>query len=57
MRGKMIICDICGRNITNDKIIYKFKKCCVGPYGYQKQKMDMCNDCFVKFENYVRNSK
>ena len=57
MRGKMIICDICGRNITNDKIIHKFKKCCVGPYGYQKQKMDMCNDCFVKFENYVCNSK
>lgn len=63
MKYKVIKCDICHKDITYDDIRYKFK-------GYEENyvnfddfefnkwtRLDMCERCFRKFQQFVREEK
>lgn len=57
MKLKMIKCDICGKNITNDYKKYKFKEC-INLYTYfgdqeYSNKLDMCQCCYDEFIRFV----
>ena len=59
MKRRIIDCDICGKDITNEDTRYKFKKyeetyANYDDFEYKKwNKLDMCNDCFYKFIAFV----
>lgn len=60
MRKKMIVCDICGEEITNAFIRYKFKRyretyAHYGDCEFLKKwtKLDMCRCCYNKFIKFV----
>ena len=59
MKLKIIKCDICGKDITNEDIRYKFKQ-----YGnsyvnyedfeFQKwSRLDMCEECYKQLQGFV----
>lgn len=59
MRKKMIVCDVCGEEITNAVIRYKFKRhretyANYGNFEFKKwTKLDMCRGCFHCFIKFV----
>lgn len=61
MKRKVITCDICGKDITNSEIRFKFKKYgkilfLSGEYKY-KEKLDMCERCYKRLCRSVREEK
>ena len=59
MKVKMIKCDICGKDITNEDIKYKFKQYENSYVNYEDfdftkwSKLDMCEECFLKLQGFV----
>lgn len=59
MKVKMIKCDICDKDITNEDIKYKFKQyenSCANyeDFDFTKwSKLDMCEDCFKKLQGFT----
>lgn len=59
MKLKMIKCDICGKDITNETFRYKFKQyensyANFEDFEFQKwSKLDMCKDCFKKLQGFT----
>ena len=59
MRKKIIQCDTCGKDITNDDLRYKFKEyretyANYDDFEFKKwTRLDMCSDCFSKFIKFV----
>lgn len=59
MRKKMIVCDICGEEITNADIRYKLKRyketyTHYDDFEFKKwTKLDMCRCCYNKFIKFV----
>lgn len=63
MKKKMIICDICGKNITHEDIRYKFKQyensyVNYEDFEFQKwSRLDMCEDCYKRVIEFVNNER
>ena len=63
MTRKIVTCDICGKDITNENIKYKFKKykstygnfddCEFSKWG----RCDMCLDCYFDLLSFVIEKK
>lgn len=59
MTLKMIKCDICGKDITNEDIRYKFKQYENSYVNYEDSeftkwsRLDMCEDCFKRLQGFV----
>lgn len=59
MKVKMITCDTCGKDITNEDIRYKFKQYENSYANYEDfdftkwSKLDMCDECFLKLQGFV----
>lgn len=59
MKLKMIKCDICDKDITNEDIRYKFKQYENSHINYDDfeftkwSRLDMCKDCFLKLQGYT----
>lgn len=59
MKVKMIKCDICDKDITNEDIRYKFKQYENSHVNYDDfkftkwSKLDICKDCFLKLQGYI----
>lgn len=58
MKRKIIECDICYKDITRARKRYKFK--CdeelpsFGEPLRERTKLDMCEECFKKFQQFVK---
>lgn len=61
MKRKVITCDICGKDITNSKLRFKFKK-----YGKillfseeckYKERLDMCERCYKRLCRFISEEK
>ena len=63
MKRKILACDICGKDITADDTKYKFKRyhngyCNMEDFEFAKwTRMDMCEDCYTKFIQFVQEHK
>lgn len=63
MKKKMIICDICGKDITCEDRRYKFKwydndYCNYDDFEYTKwTRLDMCEDCYKRFIEFVKDER
>lgn len=61
MKRKIIECDICYKDITRARKKYKFK--CneelpsFGETIRERTKLDMCEECFKKFQQFVKEEK
>lgn len=59
MKRKIITCDVCGADITNDEKRYKFKKYQSDYVNWEEpdwakwNKLDMCESCYQKFIRFV----
>ena len=59
MKLKIIKCDVCGKDITNEDIRYKFKQYENSYANYEDfdftkwSKLDMCEECFLKFQGFI----
>lgn len=58
VRYRAVFCDVCGRNITDENIKYKFKRYesysnYIGFEYSKRTKLDMCEDCYRKFCEFV----
>lgn len=59
MKLKIIKCDICGKDITNEDIRYKFKQYENSYVNYEDfdfakwSKLDMCEECFLKLQTFI----
>lgn len=59
MKLKIIKCDICGKDITNEDIRYKFKQyenSYVNYEDFEFQKwlrLDMCEECYKQLQGFV----
>lgn len=61
MKRKVITCDICGDDITDSDLRFRFKECgkvssFFEEYKY-KEKLDMCEWCYKKLCQFVREEK
>ena len=60
MKTTIVKCDICSKDITKSDIRYKFKMYENSYVNYEDfefnkwTKLDMCNDCFNKLQQFVR---
>ena len=60
MKCTKFTCDICGKDITNDDVKYKFKEyensyVNYEDFEFQKwTKLDMCEECYKKFCKFVK---
>ena len=63
MRYRIEVCDVCGKYITGEDIKYKFKKYENSYVNYEDfefnkwEKLDMCEDCYRKFCEFVNERK
>lgn len=63
MKRKIITCDICEKDITNEDIRYKFKQ--RNEFWWSRDdfeflkwtKLDMCHECHRKFVKFARDEK
>lgn len=61
MKRKIIECDICYKDITRARKRYKFK--CneelpsFGETLRERNKLDMCEECFKKFQQFVKEER
>ena len=59
MKRKLIVCDICGADITDDDIRYKFKKykndyANFDDFEFNKwSKLDCCKKCYKCFIEFI----
>lgn len=54
MKRKIIQCDICGKDITNEDIRYKFNQYKYSYFEFTKwSRLDMCSHCFSKLIIFV----
>lgn len=59
MKLKMIKCDTCGKDITNEDIRYKFKQYENSYVNYEDfdftkwSRLNMCAECFLKLQGFV----
>lgn len=59
MKLKIIKCDICGKDITNEDIRYKFKQyensyVNYEDFEFQKwSRLDMCEECYKQLQEFV----
>lgn len=59
MKVTMVRCDICGKDITNEDIRYKFKQYENSYVNYEDSeftkwsRLDMCEDCFKRLQGFV----
>ena len=59
MKLKKIKCDICGKDITNEDIRYKFKQYENSYVNYEDfefnkwSRLDMCEECYKQLQGFV----
>ncbi len=63
MKRKVVTCDICGKDITGADSKYRFKHYENSYVNYDDfefnkwTKLDMCDECYEKFCQFVRDGK
>ena len=63
MKLKIIKCDTCGKDITNEDIRYKFKQYENSYVNYEDfdftkwSKLDMCEECYCKFLSFIKGDR
>ena len=63
MKRKIVICDVCKKDITYDDEKYKFKRYESTYVNYDTaerlkwDKLDMCKDCWRKFIDFINISR
>lgn len=58
MKRKIIECDVCYKDITRARKRYKFK--CnedLPSFSRERTKLYMCEDCFNKFQQFVKEER
>lgn len=61
MKRKVVTCDVCGKDITDDASRFRFREygkvsSFFDVYKY-KEKLDMCDECYEKLCQFVREAK